>query len=77
MKGCVIFGAGIYGKQAHEYLKDRYEIAAYINSFNHVRKFDGLASIVERYGKYFDFSRYQRIEARNHKCCFLLQGKRI
>lgn len=47
------------------------------DSFNHVRKFDGLAAIVERYGRYFDFSRYQRIDARNHKCWHLLQGRKI
>lgn len=47
------------------------------DSFNHVRKFEDLAAVVDRYGAYFDFSRYQRIDARNQKCWFLLQGKKI
>lgn len=47
------------------------------DSFNHVRKFENLAAILERYGDHFDFSRYQRIDTGNHKCWFLLQGEKI
>lgn len=47
------------------------------DSFNHVRKFDGLSAIVERYGTYFQFSRYQRIDTKYGKCWFLLEGKKF
>lgn len=47
------------------------------DSFNHVRKFENLPAIIARYGAYLDFTRYQRIDIKNDKCWFLLQGTRI
>ena len=47
------------------------------NSFNHVRTFENLPAIIARYGAYLDFSRYQRMDIKNKKCRFLLQGNRI
>ncbi len=46
-------------------------------SFNHVRKFDDLGSVVERYGRYIDFDRYQRIRSANQYCYFLVQGTKF
>lgn len=45
------------------------------DSFNHVRKFNGLKDIVERYGDCIDIIKFQKIPSKyKDKCWFLLQG---